>query len=219
MPKASVAVMNERTGAQRRVVTDDAGIYSVAELPVGYYTIRVSALNMSGVERARVKVDVGGETRVDLQLSVESVAQSLDVRAGAPDLQQDSSGLAEVVGTRQVQELPMNGRDFRRIALLVPGASTRSARGSLGSFTSDGQREKSNIFLIDGIDNNDSFRNQPSFNQGGVNSAMATRFRISFRIADSCRSATGSIRSTIAIATTSLRAPGSLSIRLDAARR
>ena len=73
-----------------------------------------------------------------------------------------------MVDTRQVEQLPLNGRDFRKLAFLVPGAAPRSPRGSLGSFTANGQREKSNIFLIDGVDNNDSFRNQPSFNQGGV---------------------------------------------------
>ncbi|MGH9913853.1 MAG: TonB-dependent receptor domain-containing protein, partial [Pyrinomonadaceae bacterium] len=61
---------------------------------------------------------------------------------------------------------------------LVPGAAPRSQRGSLGSFTVNGQREKANIFLIDGVDNNDSFRNQPSFNQGGVTGAPATLFPV-----------------------------------------
>ncbi len=100
--------------------------------------------------------------------------QSVEVRATAPAMQQDSSALVEVVDTRQVQELPLNGRDFRKLAFLVPGAAPRSLRGSLGSFTVNGQREKSNIFLIDGVDNNDPFRKQPSFNQGGVGGAQAT---------------------------------------------
>src|SRR5215813_11533054 len=54
----------------------------------------------------------------------------------------------------------------------------RSPRGSLGSFTVNGQREKANIFLIDGVDNDDSFRNQPSFNQGCVTGAPATLFPV-----------------------------------------
>jgi hypothetical protein len=83
-----------------------------------------------------------------------------------------------VVETRRVEDLPLNGRDFRKLAFLVPGASPRSTRGSLGSFTVNGQREKSNIFLIDGVDNNDPFRNQASFNQGGVAGAQATLFPV-----------------------------------------
>jgi hypothetical protein len=64
------------------------------------------------------------------------------------------------------------------LTTLTSGSAPRSQRGSLGSYTVNGQREKSNIFLIDGVDNNDSFRNQPSFNQGGVTGAPATLFPI-----------------------------------------
>ena len=125
-----------------------------------------------------MKVDVGCETRADVTLVVETMEQAVEVTANAPVLQQDSSSLGEVVDTRQVVELPLNGRDFRRLAFLLPSAAPRSPRGSLGSFTVNGQREKSNIFLIDGVDNNDSFRNQASFNQGGVGGAQATLFPI-----------------------------------------
>jgi hypothetical protein len=63
--------------------------------------------------------------------------------------------------------LPINGRDFRRLTILLP-ALLHGRSADRGSFTVNGQREKANIFLIDGVDNSDSFRNQPSLNQGGV---------------------------------------------------
>jgi hypothetical protein len=176
--RVAVTVVNEGTGAQRRMITDANGIYVAAELPVGYYTVRYEANGFGAVERQRVKVDVGSETRVDVTLSVQAMEQTLDVKAEAPVLQRDSSALSEVVDTRQVEELPLNGRDFRKLAFLAPGAAPRSPRGSLGSFTVNGQREKSNIFLIDGVDNNDPFRNQASFNQGGVAGAQATLFPV-----------------------------------------
>src|SRR5262249_27938237 len=175
---AAVTVVNEGTGAQRKLITDATGVYVVAELPVGYYTLRFEAPGMGRVEKPRVKVDVGGETRADVTLSAQAMEQSVDVMAEAPVLQRDSMALAEVIDTRQVQELPLNGRDFRKLAFLAPGVAPRMPRGSLGSFTVNGQREKSNIFLIDGVDNNDPFRNQASFNQGGVGGAQATLFPI-----------------------------------------
>jgi hypothetical protein len=174
----SVTVTNEGTGAARRVTTDANGAYVVAELPIGYYTVRFETKGMATAERRRVKVDVGGETRADITLSIQAVEQSVDVTADVPVMQQDSAARNEVVDTRQVENLPINGRDFRKLAFLLPGSAPRSTRGSLGSFTVDGQREKSNIFLIDGVDNNDSFRNQPSFNQGGVVGAQATLFPV-----------------------------------------
>src|SRR5262249_1662330 len=175
---AAVTVVNEGTGVQRRLLTDGNGTFVAAGCAVGYFPIRYEARRMEAVERRRVKVDVGSETRVDITLSVQTARETVDVQAESPVLQQDSSALAEVISTRQVEELPLNGRDFRKLAFLAPGSAPRTPRGSLGSFTVNGQREKSNIFLIDGVDNNDSFRNQPSFNQGGVNSAQATLFPI-----------------------------------------
>jgi hypothetical protein len=171
---AGVTIVSEATGAQRKIFTDANGVYVAPQLPVGYYTVRFDAPGMAIVERQRVKVDVGGEARLDITLTAQTVQQSVDVRAESPVLQQDSSALAEVVASRQVEDLPLNGRDFRKLAFLVPGSAPRSPRGSLGSFTANGQREKSNIYLIDGVDNNDPFRNQPSFNQGGVTGAQAT---------------------------------------------
>ena len=178
LSKTSVTIINEGTGAQRQLITDASGSYVAAELPVGYYTLRFKAPGMGILERQKVKVDVGSEARADVVLTVEARQQSIDVTAQAPVLQQGSSSLMEVVETRRVENLPLNGRDFRKLAFLVPGAAPRSTRGSLGSFTVNGQREKSNIFLIDSVDNNDPFRNQASFNQGGVGGAQATLFPI-----------------------------------------
>jgi outer membrane receptor protein involved in Fe transport len=172
--QAVVTISNEGTGAQRRILTDEGGLYVGSELPVGYYRVLFEAQGFGRVERLHVKVDVGGDTRADATLSAQVLEQSVTVNAQAPVLQRDSSALTEVIDNRQVDALPLNGRDFRKLAFLVPGASPRSPRGSLGSFTVNGQREKANIFLIDGVDNNDSFRNQPSFNQGGPVNAQAT---------------------------------------------
>jgi len=172
--KAAITVVNEGTGAERRLFTDIHGLYVVPELPIGYYTVRLEAPGFNTMERVRLKVDVGGETRADFTLSVQTVDQTVTVSTAAPVMQVDSGDLAEVIDNRQVDKLPLNGRDFRKLAFLVPGVAPRSPRGSLGSFTVNGQREKSNVFLIDGVDNNDSFRNQPSFNQGGPVNAQAT---------------------------------------------
>jgi hypothetical protein len=175
---ATVTTTNEGTGAARRVTTDDNGIYVVPELPVGFYAIKVEGSNFVPATYSRVKVDVGVDTRVNVKLTLQATEASVNIGSTAPIIQPDSSALSDVVNNQQVEGLPLNGRDFRRLTMLTPGAAPRSQNGSLGSFTVNGQREKANIFLIDGVDNNDSFRNQPSFNQGGVTGAPATLFPI-----------------------------------------
>ncbi|HZF39188.1 MAG TPA: TonB-dependent receptor, partial [Blastocatellia bacterium] len=175
---AVVTTTNEGTGAVRRATTDENGIYVVPELPVGSYALKVEGSNFVPATWTRVKVDVGVDTRVNVKLTLQATEAAVNVSAGAPIIQPDSSALSDVVSNQQVEGLPLNGRDFRRLTMLTPGAAPRSQNGSLGSFTVNGQREKANIFLIDGVDNNDSFRNQPSFNQGGVTGAPATLFPI-----------------------------------------
>jgi len=78
IPGATVTVENEGTGAQRHVVTDSSGIYVAAELPVGYYSVRFKSPGLGNSERQGVKVDVGGETRVDVMLSPQAIEQSVD---------------------------------------------------------------------------------------------------------------------------------------------
>jgi hypothetical protein len=175
---AVVTATNEGTGAVRRVTTDETGIYVVPELPVGFYALKVEGSNFVPATWERVKVDVGVDTRVNVKLTLQATEAAVNVGAAAPIIQPDSSALSDVVSNKQVEGLPLNGRDFRRLTMLTPGSAPRSQNGSLGSFTVNGQREKANIFLIDGVDNNDSFRNQPSFNQGGVTGAPATLFPI-----------------------------------------
>ncbi|HEY9431890.1 MAG TPA: TonB-dependent receptor [Blastocatellia bacterium] len=176
--KATVTATSEGTGAARRATSDAEGNYVLPELPVGFYALKVEGGGFVATTLTRVKIDVGAETRVNVTLSLQAKEAEVNVSAEAPLVQPDSSALFEVIDNRQVEELPVNGRDFRRLTMLSAGSAPRSQSGSLGSFTVNGQREKANIFLIDGVDNNDSFRNQPSFNQGGVTGAPATLFPI-----------------------------------------
>ena len=176
--KATVTATNEGTGAVRRATTNEEGIYVLPEMPVGFYALKIEGGGFVPATWTRVKVDVGAETRVNVTLSLQAKEAEVSISAEAPLVQPDSSALFEVIDNKQVNELPVNGRDFRRLTTLTSGSAPRSQNGSLGSFTVNGQREKANIFLIDGVDNNDSFRNQPSFNQGGVTNAPATIFPI-----------------------------------------
>jgi hypothetical protein len=178
VPQASVDVTNEGTGAVRHLIADDAGNFVIAELPVGFYTVKVTTSGLAPFSRTRVKVDVGADSRVDVALAPSGQAESVIVTGEAPQMERDSATLAEVINNHQVESLPLNGRDFRKLTFLIPGAAPRTPRGSFGSFSVNGQREKSNIFLVDGVDNNDSFRQQPSFNQGGVANAPATLFPV-----------------------------------------
>src|SRR5262245_5614725 len=170
----AITVSNIATGLKRRTTTNREGFFTVPLLPPGAYSLRAERNGFSPVDVNNIELPVAGQVALDISLRVGGIGDTVNVSAAPPLLQSDTSALAEIVNNRQVDLLPINGRDYRRLTTLLPGAAPRSQRGSLGSFTVNGQREKANIFLIDGVDNNDSFRNQPSFNQGGVTGAPAT---------------------------------------------
>jgi outer membrane receptor protein involved in Fe transport len=174
VPDVSITISSAATGLKRQTTTNSEGFFIVPLLPPGSYSVRAQRAGFAPVEIDNVELPVAGQVARDISLRVGGIGDEVNISAAAPLLQTDTSALAEVVGNRQVDLLPINGRDFRRLTTLLPGSGPRSQRGSLGSFTVNGQREKANIFLVDGVDNNDSFRNQPSFNQGGVTGAPAT---------------------------------------------
>src|SRR5262249_11687873 len=174
LENVAITVSNKATGLKRQATTDDEGAFTVPLLPPGLYSLRAQLDGFSTAEIETVEVGVAAQVTLNITLPVGQIGETVNISGSAPLLHKETSELAEVVNNRQVSLLPINGRDYRRLTTLLPGAAPRSQRGSLGSFTVNGQREKANIFLIDGVDNNDSFRNQPSFNQGGVTGAPAT---------------------------------------------
>src|SRR5262249_22841664 len=178
VPNVAITVSSKATGLKRQATTNNEGLFTLPLLPPGKYSLQAQREGFSVAEIEDIELPVAGQVSQDIVVQVSGVRETVSVSAAPPLLQTDTSALAEIVNNTQVDLLPINGRDFRRLTTLLPGAAPRSQRGWLGSFTVNGQREKANIFLIDGVDNNDSFRNQPSFNQGGVTGAPATLFPI-----------------------------------------
>jgi hypothetical protein len=167
LARAKVAAKNTETNAERTTETDERGSYRLDFLPTGRYDITVE---MSGFKRGSfrgVVLQVDQTVRVDAKLEIGDLVQEVSVQASVPLVQTDSSSVSSVIERRQVQDLPLNGRQFLQLALLVPGAvpappggRQASERGTLGSAINiNGNREGSNLFLIDGTLNTD-----PNFN-------------------------------------------------------
>ncbi|MDQ3064040.1 MAG: carboxypeptidase-like regulatory domain-containing protein, partial [Acidobacteriota bacterium] len=121
VPNATVNVTNEGTGAKRTVNADENGFYVFPELPVGFYTVEISGGSFALFTRKTVKVDVGSETRVDTSLAAQGVTTTVNITTDNTLIKTDSSTLSEVISSRQVDSLPLNGRDFRRLVTLTPG--------------------------------------------------------------------------------------------------
>jgi outer membrane receptor protein involved in Fe transport len=170
---AKVTVRNVDTGLERTTETDDTGFFTVTELPVGNYSVTVE---MSGFQTALAsgfRVEVAAARRVDVALVPGAVGETVEVTATIPLVETTSNVLGGAFESRQVEDLPINGRDYTKLLIMVPGAAGEpnaggDSPGSFGLFSVNGNRGRSNNFLIDGTDMNDGYRNLPAINQGGV---------------------------------------------------
>jgi hypothetical protein len=171
---ATVSVRNVDTGVDRITDTTGDGGYLMPELAVGTYDITVE---MKGFQKARVTgvtVSVTAERRVDIVLKPGEITQQVEVSAeSVPVVETSSDTLGGAFESSAVEDLPINGRDFTKMLVLVPGATGEpngggDSPGSYGQFSVNGSRGRANNYLLDGTDMNDGYRNLPAINQGGV---------------------------------------------------
>ncbi len=172
IPNVPIAVHNERTGEDRATTTDASGIYQVPALPVGSYRVSVKAPGMAATTASNVEVPVGSTVKQDFSLKVAASTETVDVVAAPPVVDANSVSVGSVVNQTTVQEIPLNGRHFVDLALLIPGSVVPPANGFLTSplrgqgsfsFNSAGAREDSVNFMINGINLSDPNQNQITF--------------------------------------------------------
>jgi Carboxypeptidase regulatory-like domain len=159
---AQVKITNEGTQSTRSVATDSVGFFTAPVLPVGTYTITVS---MSGFQTAVLKdvdLHVNDTKTVSISLQLGAVTQSVEVIGGGSQVQLRSSEISNLITGQQTTELPLNGRSFVQLTLLVPGASVANGAnmrntGLLSSvdISVSGSPSNSNMWLVDGANNVD----------------------------------------------------------------
>jgi hypothetical protein len=168
-----VKVFSPTTGLSRTVTANDRGEYVASELPLGTYSVMVEKQGFRSITLAKIPVSVGAPTRADVKLTTGEVQEVVEVNADVPLVETTTNTTGGTIEASQASELPVNGRDFTKLLELVPGAtsdpvgSTESA-GSYGLFSLNGNRGRSNNYLLDGTDMNDGYRNLPAINQAGV---------------------------------------------------
>src|ERR1700676_3970724 len=180
VPGGSVTIRNIDTGLVRTVVTSDDGSYTAPELPLGNYTISIEKAGFKTGKVTAVKVEVNSELRADVALQPGELAQTVEVIGEElPMVESTSNTLGGIVEGKTAEILPVNGRDYQKLILLVPGAASApdgitDSPGSYGTVSVNGARGRSNNYLLDGTDMNDGYRNDPAINEGGVFGTPAT---------------------------------------------
>jgi len=166
VPNAVVTVRNLGTNETRVGKTDSSGTYTFTLLQPGRYSVRVEAPGFKASTTENLGVEAGDRARADSHLELGASSETIEVQAQTPLLQADSATVSSTVTAQQVQDLPLNGRNFVQLVQLVPGANEGPGNGltsgarpddrrSSSSFSVNGQDDTLNNYVIDGIDNNE----------------------------------------------------------------
>ncbi len=163
LPGATVEVTNEATDVTQNFVTNADGLYQSLQLIPGTYTVTVKHTGFGTQVRQGVTVSVQSRVQVDFSLGVSSVQQQVVVKEAIAQLQTESAEVNNVLSTKTVNDLPLNGRDYDQLALLQPGVyhdpNGEVANLAEGRFSSNGNLELQNYFSLDGVDNNTGSEN------------------------------------------------------------
>jgi hypothetical protein len=168
MPGATVTLTNAGTGLVRTLVTDAAGEYTAPSLPTGKYSISAELSGFKHVTVPDVNLGVDQHVRINVRLEIGAVEESVTVTGASPLVQTSTSELGTTVQEEQIQTLPLNGRNFVNLTRTVPGVvrgvpgANIDGAGSLAwrasaSFSANGQRPRDNNYMLDGVDNNETW--------------------------------------------------------------
>ena len=157
IPQATITATNINTGQKTTVVTDARGSYTIPQLAPGQYSITAETQGFKRVVREPVTLQVDQRQSIDFQLELGQVSESVAVTGDVAVIQTETATVGGVVTNAQTGELPLNGRNFLQLNLLVPGAATTVNGSNLstqgGGMEVHGMPENSNYFWIDGMDN------------------------------------------------------------------
>jgi outer membrane receptor protein involved in Fe transport len=165
VPGVSVTATNQETNLERTVVSDTEGNYRLVLLPPGVYTVRTSAQNFAQTELRDVRVTVGGQIPLDINLSVAGVSETVNVSGEAPIVETTRTSVSTTINERAIENLPVSGRNYLDFATLTPGVVRDPTRQ--GDLSVGGQKGTLNNLQVDGTDNNNTFFGQ-AFGRTGV---------------------------------------------------
>ena len=170
VPGASITLVNTGTGLTRTVHSDSNGEYTAPQLPTGTYNISAEMSGFKKVQLANVHLGVDQKVKIDLKLDLGQMTEAVEIQAETPLLQTSTSDLSVTVEGKTIESLPLNGRNFVSLTRTIPGVTRGVGAGggnidgggslawrASASFSANGQRPRDNNYMLDGVDNNETW--------------------------------------------------------------
>jgi hypothetical protein len=166
LSNAEVIATNVATEVVHSAKSNEEGLYVISALPIGTYWVRAEAQGFQSSRTNPIQLESGQNARVDLTMRM-GFAQTIEVIGVTPILQTEDAVVGEVLSETTIRHMPLNGRNFSQLSLLLPGVSTPDPNSFTEpkntAFTGrpyvNGQREQGNNYLLDGVDMNDAIDN------------------------------------------------------------
>jgi len=159
MPGATVTAKNVATGLSRTTVSSSSGTFRLESLPAGNYEVSADLTGFATQLRKGVPVQVSTATPVDFTMKVAGVAETVTVVGEVPLIQTTKSDVGQVITQQMVENIPLNGRKFQDLSLLVPGTRPSNyydpTKTEVGGISYGGATGRNVIISVDGGDNND----------------------------------------------------------------
>ncbi len=168
VPKAEVTAVDAKTGVSRTVTATEDGFYNITSLPAGIYTISTAPAGFKKTVAENIELHVNENKTVNLDVQVGQVTEIVTVTSEQAPVEVRSGEVSSLISEKQVTELPLNGRNYAQLALMVPGVSPVTQAGAGGAFATrgtglnsgvdmsvNGNQSNSNLWTVDGVNNMD----------------------------------------------------------------
>src|SRR5271169_5564836 len=170
---AAVVIVDVQRGTTRAVATDASGTYAAPELQPGVYKVRAEAKGFKTVERVNIVVEVAQDVRVDITLPTGQVSETVVVTDEIALVNTTSSTLGGTLSNAEINDLPLNGRNYENLLQLRPGV-IRYPGGGFSTTSTNGLRAEDNAYFIEGLFNSEPYSGQAIINGAGIAGDSAT---------------------------------------------
>jgi hypothetical protein len=170
---AAVFVTDTQRGTTRAATTDASGDYAVPQLQPATYKVRAEAKGFKTVERPNIVVEVAQDVRIDIVLPTGQVSETVVVTDEVPLVNTTSSTLGGTLSNSEINDLPLNGRNYENLLQLRPGVE-RYPGGGFSTTSTNGLRAEDNAYFVEGLFNSEPYSGQAIINGAGIAGDSAT---------------------------------------------